>query len=260
MKLETLETVEISYFGHTVALPDLREYQKHYRKLAEEKWEPRTFATLKQFLDKDTIYIDVGGWIGVTPFWASHLAKQVITVEPDPKCLAILKQLAPRYPNVTVIKGALSPDANVSINAVDGFGSSETSALPIGDGDAVTVRGISVPRLLNMAGGAPIFVKVDIEGYEYRIADEIAKIADYSVKGVQMAVHPQLYMMSLHGPGLYRRLQTVVATYRLSRLFAGRLSGPHLARFSGMPSYLIQGIILRNDPKGTDFLYRSHRP
>jgi FkbM family methyltransferase len=255
---DPFNTVEIDVFGQRLILPGLREYRKFYAKLAAGNWEPRTFATLQRFLNKDTIYIDVGGWIGVTPFWASHLARRVLTVEPDPKCQAILRELAPRYSNVTVLEGALSPDPMVSINAVDGFGSSETSALPIGDGDTVTVPGISVPQLLDKAEGAPVFVKIDIEGYEYTIADELAKLANYPVKGVQLAVHPQLYAKSLQGSRLLRRCRAAWATYWLSRLFFGKLSGPHLTRFSGMPSYLIKGILLRSRPKGADFLYRSH--
>lgn len=50
-----MDSIDITYFGHTVALPDLPEYQKFYAKLRAEIWEPKTFATLKEFLDKDTI-------------------------------------------------------------------------------------------------------------------------------------------------------------------------------------------------------------
>ena len=42
------------------------------------------------------------------------------------------------------------------------------------------------------AAAGPVFVKIDIEGYEYAAAPEIARFADYDLRGVQLAVHPQL--------------------------------------------------------------------
>ena len=252
-----MDSIDITYFGHTVALPDLPEYQKFYAKLRAEIWEPKTFATLKEFLDKDTIYVDIGGWIGVTPFWASHLAKRVITVEPDPKCRAILKALAPRYPNVTVIEGALSPDKELKINAVAGFGSSETSALAIGDGEAVAVPGLSIVQVMPPTEEGPVFVKVDIEGYEYEIADEIAKLSRYRVKGLQVAVHPHLYARTLEGPKVLRRFKAAAATRELARRLAPASCALDMAPYASLSHYLWRSILLRGSPKGTDFLYRA---
>ena len=143
-----MQTIDVKYFGHTISLADLPQYRKFYAKLAAETWEPRTFETLNAALNCDTVYIDIGGWIGVTPFWASRLARAVIAVEPDPACLAILTALAPLYPNVTVIAGALSPEDRVVIHAVDDFGSSETAILAIGDGAERTVKGLGVDEFL----------------------------------------------------------------------------------------------------------------
>src|SRR5437764_6687044 len=132
-----MKAVPVRYFGQTVSLPDLPEYRKFYRKLEAGDWEPHTFRTLGEYLDQQTTYIDVGGWIGVTPFWASHRAKQVIIVEPDPQCRAILRELSPIYPNVILLDGALSPSQSVRINAIDGFGSSETTALDLASSTSV---------------------------------------------------------------------------------------------------------------------------
>src|SRR5687768_5765044 len=128
---QSFDLIDIEVFGHRLALPNLPRYRSFYAKLRAGRWEPRTFQTLAANLDRSTTYIDIGAWIGVTPFWASHIARSVIAVEPDPRCAEILKELAPRYPNVNIVEGALSPRPTVKINAVSGFGSSETSALAI---------------------------------------------------------------------------------------------------------------------------------
>src|SRR6266542_3878517 len=206
-----MKTVPIRYFGHTVSLPDLPRYGKFYRKLAAEDWEPRTFQMLRDNLDAGTVYIDIGGWIGVTALWASHLAKRVIIIEPDPECRAILAELCPRYPNVVLLEGAFSPSRSVIISAVEGFGSSETTALDLSPGHSLEVLGILVNEIMRHVAGEPIFIKIDIEGYELRIASEIARFADYRLKGIQCAVHPALYERSLGRDRLTGRARALLA-------------------------------------------------
>ena len=64
----------------------------------------------QRYVKETDVVLDIGAWIGVTPFWTAQIAKHVIAVEPDPKCLEILRALAPRYPNVTVVEAALATE------------------------------------------------------------------------------------------------------------------------------------------------------
>ncbi len=255
-----MKTVGITFAGRTVALPDLPEYRKFYAKLEAGLWEPHTFAALARNLDADTVYVDIGSWIGVTPFWASHLAKRVIAVEPDPKCLAILRSLAPDYANVSLLEGALSPEAAVELHAPEGFGTSETSILPIGEGPSAMAPGLAMATIMRQAGTGPVFVKVDIEGYEYRCWSELRQLRHYPLKGVQIAVHPQIYELTLKGGSLWRRLVTVWRTWRLSRLFHGILPPPTLAKYPSVLKYLLSGILFRNVPRGADFVFERTNP
>lgn len=250
-----MKTVPVRYFGQTVNLPDLPEYQKFYRKLEAGIWEPNTFRTLNENLDEGTVYIDIGGWIGVTPFWASHLARRVIVVEPDPQCQAILRELSPDYSNVTLLDGALTPEPSLVIKAVDGFGSSETTALDVGSGGSLEVRGISVTEIMSTVGTEQIFVKIDIEGYEYRIADEIGRFADYRLRAMQCAVHPALYERTLGGNVLTRRVRTLVATASLGQIGRDLRPAPPRAKYASMFSYLLFGVLLRAVPQGTDLMF-----
>lgn len=211
------KTVGIPVAGQVIRLADLPEYRKFYAKLAEGSWEPNTFATLQRFLDRDTVLIDIGAWIGVTPFFGACIAKSVVAVDPDPKCIAILKRLAVGHGNVTVIEGALADASSVSIHAVEGFGSSETSVLDIGDGDYLAAKGLHLRDIMERAQGAPAFVKIDIEGYEFLIGDELDRLADFPVKAMQIALHPQLYEKTLRGNRTLRRFRTALATWRLAR-------------------------------------------
>jgi FkbM family methyltransferase len=247
---------DLTYHGETVTLVDLPEYRKFYGKLQSGAWEPRTFRTLSEQLTPDVTYIDVGGWIGVTPFWASRRAKRVIVVEPDPKCRRILEELLPLYHNVTLTSSALTSESRLKLNAIDGFGSSETTALAIGDGTcSVTVSGCSMAELLRQAGAGLVFVKIDIEGYEYRIADELKRLDCAKVKGVQLALHPALYERALAGPLLFRRVRTLLATWRLARLFGSLKRNPAVGRFPSFAAYLAKGVAFAASPRGADLLF-----
>jgi FkbM family methyltransferase len=249
------EIRRIEVAGRTIHVPDLPRYRKFYRKLESGSWEPRTFKALAENLDESTIYLDIGAWIGVTPFWASHSCKRVIAVEPDPQCQQILTALAPYYPNVEIINAALSPNRMVVLKSVSGFGSSETNALDIGNGESVSVQGITIKSLMARAENESVFAKVDIEGYEYQIMKEIAQLGGYRLKGLQCAVHPQLLESVLKGPKLIRRLNVVFATIRLWRTFAPLAENHAVPRYGSFFRYLVYGIILREKPKGTDFLF-----
>jgi FkbM family methyltransferase len=250
-----VRTHDLTYAGETVTLADLPEYAKFYRKLVTGVWEPRTFKTLARNLDRDTVFIDIGAWIGVTPFWAAHRAKAVIAVEPDPKCIGILQALKGQASNVTILEGALSPQRDVTINAVDGFGSSETSVLALGCGETVKVRGLGLGAIVTLAGNASAFVKIDVEGYEFALADELTKLRRHKIRGIQLALHPQLYERTLSGDPATRRLRTLWSTWRLVRALRAFLPAPSFGKYRSLGDYLVRGIMLRRIPKGTDAVF-----
>jgi len=250
-----MKTRAISYAGQTVHLPDLPRHAKFYGKLAAGTWEPRTFAALSRNLDAATTYVDIGAWIGVTPFWAAGLAARVIAVEPDPACREVLRALAPAHPNLILLEGALSPDPTVTLYAVEGFGSSESSVLAVGTGGQHVVAGYSMTAILAHALPGPVFVKIDVEGYEYHLHTELAVLLSTDLRGVQLAIHPGLYARTLRGPALWRRLQTAVATLRLARLFVRRLGQPTIHKHRSVARYILADILLSPAPRGTDLVF-----
>lgn len=253
----TMNTVDVCYAGRTVTLADLPEYRKFYGKLSAGCWEPRTLEMLLRYLDRDTVLVDIGAWIGVTPFFAAQIAKAVVAVDPDPKCVAILRHLATRRDNVTVLEGAFTDRLSVAIHAVDGFGSSETSILDIGDGETATAAGLGIDEIMRHTQGAPVVVKIDIEGYEFAMTEALAGLAAYPVRAVQVAIHPQLYERSLPGGRFARRLRTAIATWRLGWRLHRIFSGPRLVKYPGLITYIVFGIVLRVTPRGADFLFEQ---
>jgi FkbM family methyltransferase len=250
-----VKTRLVKYFGQTIALPDFPEYDKFYRKLEAGKWEPNTFRTLHEYLDEATVFIDIGGWIGVTALWASRFAKRVIVVEPDPRCAEILSLLCAGRSDIIVLEQAFSDEPSVILHEIDGFGSSETTPLDIAVGEQRIAPGVTAGTIVSHARGEKIFVKIDIEGYEYRIGAEIAKFANYDLRGLQCALHPQLYERSIPGNRLSRRLKTFIATANLAHLRPDLFAVPPRAKYASMLSYLLFGVLFRAVPKGTDLLF-----
>jgi FkbM family methyltransferase len=258
--MESLKTIDITYGNRTIALPDLPIYSKFYHKLSAGTWEPNTFAVLGRNLDRETVYVDIGAWIGVTPFWATHIAKAVIAVEPDPACIDILDKLCGNFSNLTVINGALAKDVNVQLNSVSGFGSSASSILNIGDGDSIVVNGYSIDDIMQSVGQSSVFVKIDIEGYEFNLSEEVKKLQKYNLRGLQLAVHPHLYERGQRGNLLLKRLRTVISTRKLGNIFRGFFAEPTVAGYSSLLSYIIFGVLLRLKPKGADFIFERKFP
>jgi FkbM family methyltransferase len=250
-----MDSIDITYFGRTVSFPDLPCYRKFYDRLRAGAWEPETFDVLKKYIDSSTTYVDIGGWIGATPFWAAKSARQVIIVEPDPVCIDILKASAGKYPNVMLLEGAFATDSEVTLHKVDWFGSSESSLLSTGNAEKTRVKGLNATQIMTKAAVGPVFVKIDIEGYEYAAAAEIDRFAEYDIRGVQLAVHPHLFERALTGNFVLRRLRTAVATWRLGRIFAGKLAAPRTRHHGNLLAYCLFDVLLKRVPKHTDFVF-----
>ena len=250
-----MQTIEITYAGQTIALPDFPEYTKVYARLAKGNWEPHTFESLRRCVNEDTVVLDIGAWIGVTPFWTARIAKHVIAVEPDPKCLDILRALAPRYPNVTVIEAALATDPEVKIHAKGRFGSSGTSVLSIGNAGSTTARGVTMDDLLARVKDHPLFAKIDIEGFEFVIPQEIGKLRQSVLRGVQISLHPRLYEKSLRGPVVLRRIRAIWGTWRLIGYLESQLGVGTLTDGRSRWRYLFYDVLLGTRDRFAEMLF-----
>ena len=261
----SLPTVPVPVAGVTLHLA-AGKHEPFYADLAAGRWEPDTFDILKAHLDRQTLYIDIGGWIGVTPFYAAHFAARVVAVEPDPAAFAILEGIRDQNAgDVTLVRAAVAAESGEAVlHAVKRWGSSMSTLLEGAardTGEAVAVRSLEFKSLIQDFAArnsdlAKILIKIDIEGGEYPIMQSLRRLDPARLRGVLLAVHPQIYFRGLKGP--LRRLRCAWATWRLlGAVPLAHATDPATGRRFGRLGYVVADVLLGRPIKGTNVLFTS---
>lgn len=198
-------------------------------------WEPETFEVFDRFVTPDTVFLDIGSWIGPTAIYAAHKARRVICVEADPIAADKLRRNISLNPQVAskieVIEKALSlSDKPVVLASLGQGGDSMSSLLFAGSGKQWTVPTIQPAELLKKAADAPVFIKMDIEGGEYLAVPFSAGAWSRPRTSILLSLHPE-------------HIQTKVDFHRRWQMVAGL--------FFALRSYAISSVdkgVIRNRP------------
>ena len=67
-------------------------YESYWKLVNQGKWEPETFSVFDSNINKQTLFIDIGGWIGPTTIYGSQLARKSFSLEPDPVAFKRLEE------------------------------------------------------------------------------------------------------------------------------------------------------------------------
>ena len=186
------------YYSATIAGERFRldpYHLKFWRKAKRGRWEPNTFKILSALLDKDSVYVDIGAWIGPTVLYASRLCKHVYCFEPDPNAYRYLcwNIALNELDNVTTISAALGDELAVTQMASFGesLGDSMTSLInKQPKGKTVDVLKFPWETFLDASGlDKPDLLKIDIEGGEFNL---LPAISEY------LAAHKPTLYLSTH--------------------------------------------------------------
>lgn len=173
------------------------EHISFWRKVDNGLWEPATFTAFDSLLAEDSVYCDIGAWIGPTVLYAARRCTQVYCFEPDRVAYMYLLQNLKlnKLENVLPFNMALSAENGLSRMASPRGkqGDSMTSLLrPDGD------RGMEVLCLtwrnwLEFVGN-PQFdtIKIDIEGGEFALLPAIADYLSEKKPKLYLSLHPHL--------------------------------------------------------------------
>lgn len=177
-------------------------------------FEPEYFKILDKYLHNESVYCDIGSWIGPTVMYASRLCKKIYAFEPDKIAYPFLLQ------NISLNKLENVYTHNIAIGSADGIVKLASHGGNLGDSMSSMVNiknikeSITVPAMkwqTWMIENNPEkidFIKIDIEGGEVEV---IPTMIDY-LKSEKPILH-----LSVHGPYLGENSKKE----KLNNLFSG---------------------------------------
>ncbi len=185
-------------------------YEFYWNQVNEGQWEPGTFSVFDSNINNETLYIDIGGWIGSTSLYGAQLAKKTLTLEPDPIAFKRLQENVDLNLNILshdklkLINLALwSKETSITLIPSINFGDSSSSILRLSkDVDenhfkdkSLNVKTLTFNKLLkqvNLEEYNKVFVKIDIEGAEYYLIDFLLKNLLEVKANLLVSTHPWL--------------------------------------------------------------------
>ena len=138
-----------------------------------------------RYIDKNTIYIDIGAWIGPTLFYAAQLAGKSIAIEADPIAFERLNENLSMnskekwYTNISLINKVVSrKSGNIKFGSQSNGGDSMSSLLWAGQNTTWEIEAITPEEILSRSDlkSNKVFIKIDIEGGEFTMLDELKEI------------------------------------------------------------------------------------
>lgn len=166
--------------------------------MKDNTFEPETFDLFKRVITADTLYIDIGSWVGPTVLYGGHLAKRAIGVEPIAVSMAAmirnLELNGDIMDKVELFNVALAPEPTILRLYNQSFGDGMASILPNRGSLSMTFMAMGIDDFLDrVLGDEPhVFIKVDVEGAEFALVPKMcASLRRRNVKA-------DLYV-SLHG-------------------------------------------------------------
>lgn len=180
--------------------------ERFWKRVARGDWERETFAVFDRFIGPDTLFLDVGAWVGATALYGAQRAARCVAFEPDPVAFAALsRNLAANagaawLDRLQIQDCAINKDgASFTLGGSAEGADSMSSGLFPDSASQWTVQAMRLPDVLeaHRAPGQRTFIKIDIEGGEYDLLPAIREVmADPSVTAF-ISFHPQLLRRAL---------------------------------------------------------------
>ena len=151
-------------------------------------WEPDTFDVFDIYLDKNKVFIDLGGWIGTTCIYAANKSKYVYVVEADPYSVEGLKDNCKinKLENITIIDKPIynvdDCDVKFGKNAFVKSNWNESMSQIVNNSkndDCVILKSITLSKIINdykIDLNNISLIKIDIEGGEENIMEELLEL------------------------------------------------------------------------------------
>lgn len=139
------------------------------------KWEESVAEAIERYLEPGWTFLDIGAHVGYFATLAAARGNRVIAIEPDPRFAALLRRNCERNGVEVVLH-------QVAVSDRSGFGELTTDARFTANPGAQYLRAggdVPVATLRAILGDIhPEFIKIDIEGLEYRVLSAAPEILE----------------------------------------------------------------------------------
>lgn len=165
-----------------------------WKQYNETGWEQQTYNVFERYIDKDTTYVDIGAWLGVTLFYADQFTEQpMFGVEANPLSYDMLCENTKSLDSIKITKCCIT---DVDYKLV-GFGGKDnqrnTSSNSSINGNCWNIESRTLMSYLNennLLTHKKLFIKVDIEGAEELILNDLATLRYLRGITVYLSIHP----------------------------------------------------------------------
>lgn len=177
-------------------------FEPFWARVTADAWEPETITTIAQFCNDETVFLDVGAWVGATALYASSRGAKVYAFEPDPIAIAAFQANMGLNPSlahrIDLIQSAVG-DTSGTLELFAGFqGNSETSIFNTVEragnvkefGKKFTVGMVNLIEFVGkIEAGRDIFIKMDIEGAEFDLLPKIHDVCSSRQARILVELH-----------------------------------------------------------------------
>jgi FkbM family methyltransferase len=198
-----LRTYEIRGHAITAAVPS--DYIADYwERVQDGRWEKDAFDVFDQHVDAQTVCFDLGAYIGFTCTYLALKSKATHALEPDPEAYKYLDATvaANDLPNLHIYPYAAGgEESTVEIKSSYSGGNSGSSLLLKNPKTSWKVRMVDLNAFIDerVAPGDKVFLKMDIEGYEYTLLRAILPTLQRHRVTIFLALHPQIVAGTVTG-------------------------------------------------------------
>jgi FkbM family methyltransferase len=173
---------------------------EYYESVGNDVWEPATVSFFERNCDQNTLLIDVGAATGVLSMFAAKLGAEVISFEPNPVAMSVLKrniEINGLEASITAFSDAISDEDSVMKFSV-GSNSNVLSPIVMHGMQNHEETDIKVRNIVDVVdhhrqkSSKKIVVKMDIEGAEYKILCNKSAVNEVrqSVSKMFISFHP----------------------------------------------------------------------
>lgn len=161
-------------------------------------WEPETYDTYKNYLTKNTTYIDVGTWVGCTMFFAAEIGvNKIYGIEANDKSYEISKNNCGfnKLTKNAIISHLCITDKDNDIVSFGSTNGGETSSASSLRGNQFKVKTTKLITYLknNKIINDDLFIKIDIEGAESLIIEDLKELSNKKDLVIYLSFHPPFW-------------------------------------------------------------------